>query len=98
MTVLEHLKAAGFDPLLAVSQNGLGTAQCDGIETRTFACIPQSDGKWAVAVEAAGKVDWSDGSHRGYPAGWPQSSEYRVTLYIPWDDVPEALRPQKLIW
>lgn len=98
MTVLDHLKATGFDPLLAVSQIGKGTAECDEIETRTFACIPYCDGELMLAVEAAGKVIWTDGVCRSYPAGWSHSDEYRVTIYIPWADVPENLQPDKPVW
>ena len=45
MTVLDHMKAAGYDPNAArnaddLRRMGAGTMECESIQLRTFRCRP----------------------------------------------------------
>ena len=47
MTVLDHMKAAGYDPNAArnaddLRRMGAGTMECESIQLRTFRCRPTS--------------------------------------------------------
>lgn len=82
MTVMEHLKAAGFDIENAKHIYGDGHAECDRIEIRTSR---GSDGyDPLIIVEARAIVKWSDGGERPYPEfGWDgQKLGYNVTAYL----------------
>ena len=97
-TVMEQLKAAGFDPDLAATIRGAGNGRCDGIEiSRISLCRPDCIEE-QVMVQAAGKVDWSDGTHRAFPSsgGWKGSEQYCVTMFFRLDKLPPALISKKV--
>lgn len=84
MNVLEHMKAAGFDPAAAWNAEhltGKGTMECESIKIRTFRCRPDCMTDM-VGVEATAMVPYTDGTVRPYPMGWPNSLEARVTAYF----------------
>ena len=63
MTVLDHMKAAGYDPNAARNADDL----------RTFRCRPYQYEGEMLAVEATAIVPFTDGTQRPYPDGWPSS-------------------------
>lgn len=84
MTVLEHLKAAGYDPERAWNAARLtsqGTMECERIEIRTWECRPECR-DLMTAVEGTAVVLFSDGTMKPYPSGWDKSIESRVVLYF----------------
>ena len=84
MTVLERLKAAGYDPAVSLFPDSIGNAgsmECERIQIRTFFCRPREN-KAAIGVTATAMTHFSDGSTRPYPDGWPHSLETSVTLYF----------------
>lgn len=57
MTVLDHMKAAGYDPNTArnaddLRRMGAGTMECESIQLRTFRCRPYPDG-WPSSIKAS---------------------------------------------
>lgn len=78
MTVLDHMKAAGYDPNAAHNADDLrrmeaGTMECESIQLRTFRCRPYQYEGEMLAVEATAMVPFTDGTQRPYPDGWPSS-------------------------
>ena len=78
MTVLDHMKAAGYDPNAARNADDLrrmvaGTMECESIQLRTFSCRPYQYEGEMLAVEATAIVPFTDGTQRPYPDGWPSS-------------------------
>ena len=78
MTVLDHMKAAGYDPNAArnaddLRRMGAGTMECESIQLRTFRCRPYQYEGEMLAVEATAMVPFTDGTQRPYPDGWPSS-------------------------
>lgn len=56
MTVLDHMKAAGYDPNAAhnaddLRRMGAGTMECESIQLRTFRCRPYQYEGEMLAVE-----------------------------------------------
>lgn len=54
MTVLERLKAAGYDPAVSLFPDGIGNAgsmECERIQIRTFFCRPREN-EAAIGVAA----------------------------------------------
>ena len=57
MTVLDHMKAAGYDPNAArnaddLRRMGAGTMECESIQLRTFRCRPyQYEGEMLARSE-----------------------------------------------
>ena len=54
MTVLERLKAAGYDPAVSLFPDSIGNAgsmECERIQIRTFFCRPRENGA-AIGVTA----------------------------------------------
>ena len=54
MTVLERLKAAGYDPAVSLFPDGIGNAgsmECERIQIRTFFCRPREN-EAAIGVTA----------------------------------------------
>lgn len=89
MTVLEHMKAAGYDPAKAwnaASLTGHGTMECESVSLRTWKCRPDAYGDLMVAVEAVARVPCTDGTLAPYPSGWSHSMEARAVAYFPCDD------------
>lgn len=88
MTVIERLKAAGYDPAKALWPNEsreAGSMDCEHILIETKYCVPR-DGVNALQVEATAMVRYySDGYEHPYPAGWPNSFTASVTLFFPAD-------------
>ncbi len=87
MTVLERLKAAGYDPAVSLFPDSIGNAgsmECERIQIRTFFCRPREN-EAAIGVTATAMTHFSDGSTRPYPDGWPRSLEASVTLYFAGD-------------
>lgn len=87
MTVLERLKAAGYDPAVSLFPDSIGNAgsmECERIQIRTFFCRPREN-EAAIGVTATAMAHFSDGSTRPYPDGWPRSLEASVTLYFAGD-------------
>lgn len=87
MTVLERLKAAGYDPAMSLFPDRIGKAgsmECERIQIRTFFCRPREN-EAAIGVTATAMTHFSDGSTRPYPDGWPRSLEASVTLYFAGD-------------
>lgn len=87
MTVLERLKAAGYDPDVSLFPDNIGNAgsmECERIQIRTFFCRPREN-EAAIGVTATAMTHFSDGSTRPYPDGWPRSLEASVTLYFAGD-------------
>ena len=87
MTVLERLKAAGYDPAVSLFPDSIGNAgsmECERIQIRTFFCRPREN-EAAIGVTAIAMTHFSDGSTRPYPDGWPRSLEASVTLYFAGD-------------
>lgn len=74
MTVLDHMKAAGYDPNAARNADDLrrmraGTMECESIQLRTFRCRPyQYEGEMLV-VEATADVG-RRGHRNGSLYGW----------------------------
>lgn len=85
LTVLEHLKQAGYDVSSAKTVIGLGTMECSSIQIRKFRCRPWPYEE-AEGVEATAIVPFTDGYEHPYSMGWPRSSESKITAYFP---VPE---------
>ena len=84
MTVLERLKAAGYDPALSLYPDSVGSSgsmECERIEIRTFRCRP-SEFREALGVTATAFTHFSDGSERPYPEGWQNGDAARVTLFF----------------
>lgn len=82
MTVLERLKAAGYDPAVSLFPDSIGNAgsmECERIQIRTFFCRPREN-EAAIGVTATAMTHFSDGSTRPYPDGWPRSLDASVTL------------------
>ena len=87
MTVLERLKAAGYDPAMSLFPDSIGNAgsmECERIQIRTFFCRPREN-EAAIGVTATAMTHFSDGSTRPYPDGWPRSLDASVTLYFAGD-------------
>ena len=87
MTVLERLKAAGYDPAVSLFPDSIGNAgsmECERIQIRTFFCRPREN-EAAIGVTATAMTHFSDGSTRPYPDGWPRSLDASVTLYFAGD-------------
>lgn len=87
MTVLERLKAAGYDPAVSLFPDSIrntGSMECERIQIRTFFCRPREN-EAAIGVTATAMTHFSDGSTRPYPDGWPRSLEASVTLYFAGD-------------
>lgn len=82
MTVMEHLKAAGFDIENAQFRYGNGQAECEKvlIETKEGS---DSYGPLLI-VKARAYVYWSDGTNRPYPEfGWDgEEKGYSVTACL----------------
>ena len=102
-TVLEHLKAAGFDPDLAATLRGTGDGRCEDVEIEKIRICRPTCAEAQILVEAAGKVSWSDGTLRAYPryGGWKGSQQYCVTMYFKLDQLPPALKNEKarkMLW
>lgn len=79
MTVLERLKAAGYDPAVSLFPDSIGNAgsmECERIQIRTFFCRPREN-EAAIGVTATAMTHFSD--------GWPRSLEASVTLYFAGD-------------
>lgn len=54
MTVLERLKAAGYDPAVSLFPDSIGNAgsmECERIQIRTFFCRPRENEAAAVVLE-----------------------------------------------
>ena len=69
MTVLERLKAAGYDPAMSLFPDNIGNAgsmECERIQIRTFFCRPREN-EAAIGVTAIAMTHFSDGSTRPYP-------------------------------
>ena len=69
MTVLERLKAAGYDPAVSLFPDSIGNAgsmECERIQIRTFFCRPREN-EAAIGVTATAMTHFSDGSTRPYP-------------------------------
>ena len=84
MTVIERLKAAGYDPAKAlwpVESSIYGSMDCEHIQITTAHCMPR-DGMPATKVTATAIVHFSDGGWRPYPVGWPQSEAACVSLFF----------------
>lgn len=84
MTVLERLKAAGYDPAMSLFPDSIGNAgsmECERIQIRAFFCRPREN-EAAIGVTATAMTHFSDGSTRPYPDGWPRSLEASVTSSI----------------
>lgn len=72
MTVLDHMKAAGYDPNAArnaddLRRMGAGTMECESIQLRTFRCRPYQYEGEMLAVEATAIVPFTDGTQRPLP-------------------------------
>lgn len=82
MTVMEHLKAAGFDIDKAMHLYGDGHAECERIDIRTTR--GSDSGGLLTIVEARAYVMWSDGGEHPYPKfGWDGAEKgYTVTAYL----------------
>ena len=81
MTVLERLKAAGYDPAVSLFPDSIGNAgsmECERIQIRTFFCRPREN-EAAIGVTATAMTHFSDGSTRPYPDGWPRSLEASIS-------------------
>ena len=66
MTVLERLKAAGYDPAVSLFPDSIGNAgsmECERIQIRTFFCRPREN-EAAIGVTATAMTHFSDGSTR----------------------------------
>ena len=64
MTVLERLKAAGYDPAVSLFPDSIGNAgsmECERIQIRTFFCRPREN-EAAIGVTATAMTHFSDGS------------------------------------
>ena len=64
MTVLERLKAAGYDPAMSLFPDRIGKAgsmECERIQIRTFFCRPREN-EAAIGVTATAMTHFSDGS------------------------------------
>ena len=77
MTVLERLKAAGYDPAVSLFPDSIGNAgsmECERIQIRTFFCRPREN-EAAIGVTATAMTHFSDGSTRtaGRAASMPVS-------------------------
>lgn len=64
MTVLDHMKAAGYDPNAArnaddLRRMGAGTMECESIQLRTFRCRPYQYEGEMLAVEATAIVPFT---------------------------------------
>ena len=71
MTVLERLKAAGYDPAMSLFPDNIGNAgsmECERVQIRTFFCRPREN-EAAIGVTATAMTHFSDGSTRPYPDG-----------------------------
>ena len=56
MTVLERLKAAGYDPAVSLFPDSIGNAgsmECERIQIRTFFCRPRENVRTRTAGRAA---------------------------------------------
>lgn len=85
MTVMDHLKAQGYDTraaLNAATLNDRGTMECDSIKIRKFRCCPDCVND-ALGVTATAIVPMTDGTMQPYPSGWTKSLQASVTLYFP---------------
>lgn len=87
MTVLDHMKVAGYDPAAAlnadlIQRSGRGTMECSGIQLRTFRCRPYSSMEEVLAVEGTAMIPFTDGGKRPYPEGWPHILEAQATAYF----------------
>lgn len=81
MTVMEHLKAAGFDIEHAEHCYGNGAAECEEVEIDVKKC--RASYHEILIVTARAIVPWTDGSMRPYPDGWGGAdSGYTVTAYL----------------
>lgn len=86
MTVLERLKAAGYDPAMSLFPDNIGNAgsmECERIQIRTFFCRPREN-EAAIGVTAIAMTHFSDGSTRPYPDGWPRSLEASRHALLRW--------------
>lgn len=82
MTVMEHLKAAGFDIDKALHLYGDGRAECERINIRTT--HGSDSGGPLTIVKAKAYVKWTDGCERPYPDyGWSGEEDgHIVTAYL----------------
>ena len=83
MTVLERLKAAGYDPAVSLFPDSIGNAgsmECERIQIRTFFCRPREN-EAAIGVTATAMTHFSDGSTRPYPDGWPRSLAFNTKIF-----------------
>lgn len=62
MTVLERLKAAGYDPAVSLFPDSIGNAgsmECERVQIRTFFCRPREN-EAAIGVTATAMTHFSD--------------------------------------
>ena len=86
MTVLERLKAAGYDPAKAITQHltaGTGEMECARIVINTFRGLPFERNILVVAATAFTVLP--DGSYGPYPEYWTHYLEASARLYFPLD-------------
>jgi hypothetical protein len=86
MTVLERLKAAGYDPAKAITQHltaGTGEMECARIVINTFRGLPFERNILVVAATAFTVLP--DGSYGPYPEYWTHYLEASAHLYFPLD-------------
>ena len=80
MTVLERLKAAGYDPAVSLFPDSIrnaGSMECERIQIRTFFCRPREN-EAAIGVTATAMTHFSDGSTRPYPAAQPRGQRHAL--------------------
>lgn len=86
MTVLERLKAAGYDPAKAITHYltaGTGEMECARIAINTFRGLPLE--RNILVVTATAFTVLPDGSYGLYPEYWPHYLEASARLYFPLD-------------
>lgn len=85
MTVLERLKAAGYDPAKSIYPDSIGSnagsLECGRVLIHTSFCRPAPFTD-AIRVKATAFTGFSDGSERPYPDGWPNSVRANVVLFF----------------
>lgn len=84
MTVLERLKAAGYDPAKAITHYltaGTGEMECARIAINTFRTLERN----ILVVAATAFTVLPDGSYGLYPEYWPHYLEASARLYFPLD-------------
>ena len=86
MTVLERLKAAGYDPAKAITHYltaGTGEMECARIAINAFRGLPLE--RNILVVTSTAFTVLPDGSYGLYPEYWPHYLEASARLYFPLD-------------